>query len=73
MSSEKSVFKEYLDRQGRNEYINLASQIGYDGHNIAFVFYENQILKLMSESPCNERRLEIAYLEHLVRVNLGKW
>ena len=59
VSSEKSVFKEYLDRQGRNEYLNLASQIGYDGHNIAFVFYENQIRKLMSESPCNERRLEI--------------
>ena len=59
VSSEKSVFKEYLDRQGRNEYINLASQIGYDGHNIAFVFYENQIRKLMSESPCNECRLEI--------------
>ena len=59
VSSETSVFKEYLDRQGRNEYINLASQIGYDGHNIAFVFYENQIRKLMSESPCNERRLEI--------------
>ena len=59
VSSEKSLFKEYLDRQGRNEYINLASQIGYDGHNIAFVFYENQIRKLMSESPCNERRLEI--------------
>ena len=31
----------YLDRQGRNEYITLASQIAYDGSNIAFVFYEN--------------------------------
>ena len=38
--SEKSVFKEYLDRQGRNEYINLVTQIGYNGHNIACVFYE---------------------------------
>ena len=38
----------YLDRQGRNEYITLASQIGYDGSNIAFVFNENQIRRLMS-------------------------
>ena len=41
----------YLDRQGRNEYITLASQIAYDGNNIAFVFYENQIRRLMEESP----------------------
>ena len=52
-------FEAYLERQGRNEFINLASQIAYDGTNIAFVFYENQIRKLMSESPCDERRLEI--------------
>ena len=39
--------------------MNLASQIGYDGHNIAFIFYENQIRALMAESPCQERRLEI--------------
>ena len=38
---EKSVFKEHLDRQGRSEYINLATQIGYNGHNIAFVCYVN--------------------------------
>ena len=57
--SEKSVFKEYFYRQGRNECIPLATKIGYNGHNSAFVFYENQIRKLMSESPCNERRLEI--------------
>ena len=33
----------YLDRQGRIEYITLASQIAYDFSNITFVFYENQI------------------------------
>ena len=49
----------YLDRQGRNEYITLASQISYDGSNIAFVFYENQIRRLMNESPYEERRLEV--------------
>ena len=49
----------YLQRQGRSEYINLASQIGYDGKNIAFVFYENQIRRLMNESPYDERRLEV--------------
>ena len=52
-------FEAYLKRQGRNEFINLASQIAYDGTNIAFVFYENQIQKLMSKSPCDERRLEV--------------
>ena len=52
-------FETYLERQGRNEFLNLASQIAYDGTNIAFVFYENQIRKLMSESPCDERRLEV--------------
>ena len=36
-------FEAYLERQGRNEFINLASQIAYDGTNIAFVFYENQM------------------------------
>ena len=53
------ILRTYLDRQGRNEYITLASQIGYDGSNIAFVFYENQIRRLMSESPFEERRLEV--------------
>ena len=28
---ESSAMESYLERQGRNEYINLASQIGYDG------------------------------------------
>ena len=54
----ESVFTTYLERQTRNEYVNLARQIGYDGHNIAFIFYENQIRALMAESPCQERRLE---------------
>ena len=49
----------YLDRQGRNEYITLASQISYDGTNMAFVFCENQIRRLMNESPYAERRLEV--------------
>ena len=53
------ILRTYLDRQGRNEYINLASKIGYDGSNIAFVFYENQIRRLMNESPFEERRLEV--------------
>ena len=38
-------FEAYLERQGRNEFINLASQIAYDGTDIAFYFmrikYEN--------------------------------
>ena len=49
----------YLERQGRNEYINLASQIAYNENNLAFVFFENQIRKLMVESPHEERRLEV--------------
>jgi len=57
--SNDSVFKAYLDRQGRNEYINLAAQIGYNGTNNAFVFFENQIRKLMDEGPCDERKLEV--------------
>ena len=54
-----SVVHNYLERQDRNEYINLASQINYNGSNIAFVFYENQIQKSMEESPFEERRLEV--------------
>ena len=42
-----------------NEYITLASQIAYDGNNIAFVFYENQIRRLVDESPFEERKLEV--------------
>ena len=49
----------YLQRQGRNECINLASQIAYDGANFAFVFNENQICRLMEESPYDEWRLEV--------------
>ena len=40
-------------------FINLASQIAYDGTNIAFVFNENQMKKVMSERPCDKRRLEV--------------
>ena len=47
----------YLDRQGRNEYITLGSQIAYDGNNTAFVFFENQVRRLMEESSFEERRL----------------
>ena len=54
-----SVVHNYLERQGRNEYINLASQINYNGSNIAFVFYENQIRKLMEKSPFGERRPKV--------------
>ena len=57
-ASSNSVFEKYLERQGRNEFINLVAQIGYGGRNIAVVFYENQIPKLMSESTCDERKLE---------------
>ena len=53
------VYLARLERQGRNKYINLASQIAYNGNNLAFVFFENQIRKLMVESPLEERRLEV--------------
>ena len=53
------ALRAYIERQDRNEFINLASQIGYDGSNIDFVFYENQIRRLMHESPYDERRLEV--------------
>ena len=49
----------YLQRQGRNEFINLASQIAFDEINLAFVFYENQIRRLMNERSYDERRLEV--------------
>ena len=49
----------YLERQGRNEYINLASQIGYDSTNSAFIFYQNQIRRLMGESPYDDRKLKV--------------
>ena len=66
-SRRRSVFTEsdklglhaYLQRLGRNEFINLASQIAFDGINLAFVFYENQIGRLMNESPYDERRMEV--------------
>ena len=58
-SSADANWHTYLERQGRNEYISLASQIAYDGSNIAFVFYENPIRRLMDESPLEERKLEV--------------
>ena len=54
-----STLHAYLERQGRNEYISLASQVGYDGTNIAVVFFANQVRRLMDESPYDERRLEV--------------
>ena len=48
----------YLE-QGKNEYVSLTSQIAYDGSNIVFVFYENQIRRLMDGSPFEERKLEV--------------
>jgi len=33
--------------------------LAYDGSNIAFVFYENQIRRVMNESPFEEQRLEM--------------
>ena len=57
--SESTILQTYLDRQGRNEYVSLASQIAYDGVNLALVFYENQIRRLMDESPYPERRFEV--------------
>ena len=59
VTNSESVLTAYLEQQGRNEFINLAFQIGFDGGNIAFVFYENQVRRLMDESPYDERRLEI--------------
>ena len=60
-SNADTVLHMYLERQGRNEYINLASQMGYDGSNLAFVFYENQVRRLMDESPYDQRRLEVLW------------
>ena len=39
--------------------MNLASQIAYNGTNLAFVFYENQIRRLMDDSPYLERRFKV--------------
>ena len=58
-SNPNAALSAYLERQGRNEYINLATQVGYDGANIAFVFFENQVRRLMSETPYDERKLEV--------------
>ena len=58
-NNSEPMLNAYLERQDRNEFINLASEIGFDGTNIAFVFYENQVRRLMDESPYDERRLEV--------------
>ena len=58
-NSAYATVQTYFERQGRNEYVNLASQIAYNGTNLAFVFYENQIRRLMDESPYPERRFEV--------------
>ena len=59
LESNKLALHTYLERQGRNEYINLASQIGYNDNNIAFLFYENQICRQIIETPYDGRRLDV--------------
>ena len=59
MNHEPTIMQTYLERQGRNEYVNLASQIAYNGTNLAFVFYKNQIRRRMDESSYPERRFEV--------------
>ena len=59
LNHEPTIMQTYLERKGRKEYVNLASQIAYNGTNLAFVFYENQIRRLMDESPYPERRFEV--------------
>ena len=39
IGTNKLNWQTYLDRQGRNEYITLVSQIAYDDNNTAFVYY----------------------------------
>ena len=58
-SNPNAALNAYLERQGRNEYINLATQVGYDGANIAFVFFQNQVRRFMNESRYEERKLEV--------------
>ena len=47
VTNSESVLTAYLERQCRNDIINLAFQIGFDRGNIAFVFYENHVRRLM--------------------------
>ena len=56
--NDESIFKTFLDQQGQNALANLASQISYDGKNITFASYKNQICKLMNESHCDDHKLE---------------
>ena len=53
------ALRAYIERQDRNEFIYLTSLIGYDGSNIDFLLYENQIRRLIHESPYDECRLEV--------------
>ena len=39
--------------------MSLATQVRYDGANIAFVFSKNQVRRLKNESPYDERKLEV--------------
>ena len=74
-ANDESIFKTYLDiqSQGRNEYLNLASQIGYNGSNIAYIFYENQIRKFIIEAPCDEQKLEAWRASCLRRTENKAW
>ena len=56
---DKPAFRACIESQDRNEFVNLASQIGYDSSNIDFVFYDNEIRRLKHESPYDECRLEV--------------
>ena len=47
--------------------INLASQIGYDSTNNAFIFYKNQIPRLMDESPYDKKKFEVQRASSLHR------
>ena len=50
------ALRAYIERQDRNEYINLASQIGYDGSNIDFVFYDKRRLEVLRASCIGQPR-----------------
>ena len=58
-SNPNAALSAYLERQGRNENINFTTQVGYDDANFVFVFFENQVRRLMNGSPYHERKLEV--------------
>ena len=41
MNHEPTIMQTYPERKGKNEYLNLLSQIAYNDSNLAFVFNEN--------------------------------